>query len=503
MHTRLLLALVLALPFAAKAQTQPHPCGTPPRHTDWFKDYMRHRADFRTGADTMLHIPLAIHLVGTDAGNAHLSPMKLLDGFCVLNDDFANSNAQMHFYIESINYIDSTAWYSHPSVIIGYDMMVQNNHPNAINTYIVANPAGNAGYNLPSADGLAVGKTYVNTNNHTWAHEIGHNLSVQHPFLGWEGKIYSYTDTTPTRVTYDYTLFKDSLITDTTIIDTAWVELVDGSNCAFAADGICDTGPDYLSFGGWQCNSMGQSTILQRDPNFVDFRSDATNIMTYSNDACGATFTAGQIAAMRANLLTEKATYLHSAPSIDTIDTDVTLYAPTFNSLQDLRLYWSNVPNATHYVVQVSILPSFTLLHDEFITTDTTASLSGLLMDRNYYWRVRPFNYGYACTNTTAGTFDTYNVSPTTEVAAGLTLQLSPNPVTAQQPLTLALRTQAPTQATVRLVSSSGQLLWSRVMDFHSGDQNVTLPTSDLPAGTYILAIQTPQGIVHRRFVVL
>ena len=114
---------------------------------------------------------------------------------------------------------------------------------------------------------------------------MGHNLSIQHPFLGWEGNTFDYSLPTPTEVYYDYTYFQDTLILDTLIIDTAFVELMDGSNCTFAADGFCDTPPDYLS-NRWQCKPDSQSIILQKDPNGVDFYSDGINFMSYAFNVC-------------------------------------------------------------------------------------------------------------------------------------------------------------------------------------------------------------------------
>mgnify|MGYP000043822657 FL=1 len=87
----------------------------------------------------------------------------------------------------------------------------------------------------------------------------------------------TFSEPAPETVLYNYTLFKDSLILDTLIIDTAYVEKVDGSNCEYAADGFCDTPPDYLAY-RWTCNqSTGTSFGTMLDPNGESFKSDATS----------------------------------------------------------------------------------------------------------------------------------------------------------------------------------------------------------------------------------
>lgn len=506
-YTLVLLLFVLG---AVTLQAQVHPCGTEPHHTEWFKNYLRNKMAYRTGADTTLFVPMTLHILGTDNGAGYISYMKLLDGFCGLNNDYADSDAGIHFLINGdFRYINNSEWFSHDSLSDGNDMMVQSNVPNSMNTYIVANPAGNAGYNLPSADGMAMGKSAVNSNSHTWAHEVGHNCSVQHPFLGWEGKTYNYNVATPTTVTYNYTGFKKTFHNpnDTTIIDTAYVELVDGSNCMFAADGICDTPPDYLSYGGWQCNANGLSTVLLKDPNNVDFRADATNIMTYANDACGAKFTPGQIAAIRANLLTEKSSYLNfQNTTVDTIS-GVNLVTPAPNDVVDYQsvgFHWDAAAGATHYVFQTSFVASFSVLHAEFLTTDTTVTVANFINNRKYYWRVRPFNNAYTCAPVSeTEEFETADLTLIQEVKSVEKYKIYPNLITADQTINIDLTLSRALNADLLVVSANGQIVRKESTQFSTGDNQFQIETNALAAGIYVLVIQTEEGIIRDKFVVV
>lgn len=507
----ILLSLTFILGAITLQAQQVHPCGTEPHHTEWFKNHTRNQtAAYRgSGADTMLYVPMTIHIVGTDNGSGYISYMQLLDGFCGLNNDYASSDANIQFFFNGdFRYIDSTAWYNHDSLSVGYDMMIQNDVANSMNTYIVSNPAGNAGYNLPSAN-MAMRKGYVNANAHTWAHEIGHNCSVQHPFLGWEGKTYDYNIPTPTTVTYDYTGFKKVFHNpnDTTIIDTAFVELVDGSNCAFAADRICDTPPDYLSYGGWQCDANGQSTTLLKDPNNVDFRADATNIMTYANDACGAKFTPGQIAVIRANLLTEKSSYLnHQNMTVDTIPS-MNLITPAPNDVvdhQSVSFTWDRAAGATHYVFQTSFVTSFSALHSEILTSDTTVTVANFINNRKYYWRVRPFNQAYTCAPVSpAVTFETADLTLTQELKSVEKYRIYPNLITANQAINIDLTLSQNLNADILIVAANGQIVRKEHADFSTGDNQIQIQTNALAAGIYVLAIQTKEGIIRDKFVVV
>ncbi len=84
------------------------------------------------------------------------------------------------------------------------------------------------------------------------------------------------------------------------------VEKMDFSNCYDSGDRFCDTRPDYLNY-RWACAPDSLSVTVQKDPNGVEFRSDATLYMSYSLDVCSNRFTDEQIEAMRTNFQFKKA----------------------------------------------------------------------------------------------------------------------------------------------------------------------------------------------------
>lgn len=395
------------------------PCGTVSGIEPWLVEFTENPGLYQRSNDT-LYVALKIHLLANNAGTGRFAPTRVVSAFKRLNEDFAASNIQFYM-LGDWNNLDNTAWYNHDDIPTGIDMMFTNNVPDAVNTYFVSDPAGNCGYNLPYA-GIAMSHSCSGANDHTWAHEIGHNLKLPHPFIGWEGKLFSNFNPTPDTLTYDYTHFHS--VPDTIVpapLDTATVEYVDQNNCTTAADRICDTKPDYLSY-RWDCDANSESLVTQTDPAGATFKSDGTLFMSYSNDICSNRFSPDQIDIMRAHLLDVKFSYLHPGAPAPSVNGVSTLISPINNELvgnQNIELNWTPVEGADRYVVQVSRFAAFTQSSFEMMVSDTTVTIPQLLINFNFYWRVRPFNSLNVGEYSSTGTFKTVFVSSTDETAEG------------------------------------------------------------------------------------
>lgn len=474
------------------------PCGTPSGLAPMLLKYATRPQDFslERSADT-LYAGLQIHLLARDNGSGRFSPDRLLDAFCQLNEDFAASGIRFYFK-NDWNRIDSTGWYQHETIQEGIDMMLANNVPGALNNYFAANVAGNCGYNLPYA-GVAVGHGCAGPNSHTWAHEIGHALSLPHPFIGWEGKVYSILNPTPDTLTYDYTYFHDTIETQVPApLDTALVEYLDGSNCAIAADLICDTKPDYLSY-RWDCDGQGNSLVQQKDPTGATFYSDGTLFMSYSNDNCSNRFSDDQIAIMRATLQTEKADWLGSGPPEGDITEAPELLYPIGGQpapFSGTVLQWSAVPNATRYVLQVSRFANFIVKEVEIVTSETSYNMGQLPNNLTYYWRVRPFNDWYACTELTAYTsFKTADISAASDPDAE-GWRLYPTLTAAGDPLNLVFPSSWQHEtARCAVYDHAGHLMWEHTLPAVQGHNLLRLPSSDWPQGVYRIVFSSARGL--------
>ncbi|MEQ1744153.1 MAG: hypothetical protein ABMA02_01920 [Saprospiraceae bacterium] len=479
------------------------PCGTVSHIDPWLKKYLASPSDYPEGTDT-LWVGMQLHLLAKSDGKERISTEQLLDALNRLNTDFAPSG--IRFYCKNDwKQINNTTWYQHDSLTQGIQMMFANNVPDVLNAYFVAKAAGNCGYNLPYA-GVAMAHGCAGADSHTWTHEVGHALSIQHPFIGWEGKLYNPANPTPDTLTYDYTHFHSK--PDTIVpapLDTALVEYVNGSNCGIAADRICDSGPDYLSY-RWNCNGQGQSTVVQKDPSGATFVSDGTLFMSYANDVCQTRFTAQQTAIMRAKLQTDKVAWL--APStpapIIAAGTAVQLVSPV-NFAQvpvaGALLTWTAVSGATHYLVQVSKVASFGISDFEAVVTDTFALTGNLTVNWNYYWRVRPFNCASSGVFSSAGRFTPKTVSVQSATEAGW--RIYPSIVGGGEPILLEIPENWQGQsADFRVFDTAGRLMWQSVQALESPRQLLRMPTESWPRGVYNLLCTGKVGVVRQTVVI-
>lgn len=464
-------------------------CGTHEGKVEWLKHYQANPDVYpgRSMEDT-IYVPLTIHIVGDDNGNGFFALSRFFDAFCTLNNDFKPSAIQ--FYVAGdIRYISNSAYYNHdyPN---GYDMMENNNVSLTVNCYIVDSPAGNCGYSVYDL-GVALSKGCMDAGDHTWAHELGHQLSLPHTFYGWEGIEMDYSQNAPYYV------------------DGEAVERVDGVNCNFASDGFCDTPPDYLNF-RWTCNADGMSSIVQHDPYGESFQSDGTLFMSYSNDECAARFSDEQIGAMRSNLLTERAYLLYNqTPPVPITENELVIVAPENDSAIDYQegtqLMWEPIAGAELYVVDVSVLPTFSFVLLRYFVDETQVSIEpeDLLPNKNYYWRVRPFNRYDACVDYAgSGAFNTFPMVSSQEREPVAQLSIQPNPVSPSQSVTLQFGSEYSQELLLKVFHSSGQLLEQRALQANTGLNSVELDASRWVSGVYLLQIAGNEGITTRKIVV-
>lgn len=490
-HALLLCWCTVWLPLFAVAQGEDvkenlHPCGTS-GVDPWLIRYLNRTVAPPESGDT-LWAGIQIHLLARDDGSGRLTPDRLLDAFHRLNEDFSQTGIRF-FFKHPWNLINRTFWFQHDSIVHGREMMFANNVSGALNVYFMARAAGNCGYNLPYA-GIAMAHACSGANDHTWAHEVGHALALPHPFLGWEGKVYDPNQPTPDTLLYDYTHFHS--MPDTIVpapLDTALVEYADGSNCAIAADRICDTGPDYLSY-RWNCNAQGQSTVEQRDPAGTPFFSDGTLFMSYAADNCQRRFTVQQIQIMRARLLTDRSEWLAPTAPANSILQAPQLVAPINSAPSPVNatvLQWKAVPEATHYLIQVSKVGGYGIRDFEVVVTDTFVLAQNLTPNWNYFWRVRPFNAAYVGAYSPSGRFlsvpstavrahepDGWRVFPTL-LSPGVPVRIEVPPSWQGSPLVISV------------FDATGRLLFREECRFSREPQEILLPTDGWASGAYYL----------------
>lgn len=494
-----LLFLFFTIPALAQEpdETTLGPCGAPPGISPWLLEWHEQPEHFPARSSDTLYVGLQVHLLARDNGTGRLAPEKLLDAFCRLQQDFAASGVRF-FFKNDWNLINNTGWHNHETIPEGIDMMLTNNYPDALNAYFVSGAAGNCGYNLPYA-GVAIAHACADPGEHTWAHEVGHALSLPHTFIGWENTPYNFGLPTPDTLTYDYTYFHDSVETQVPApLDTALVERLDGSNCGVAADLFCDTRPDYLNY-RWNCDAQNESLVTLKDQTGATFKADGTLFMSYSSDVCSNRFSDEQIAALRANLLTEKVAWLAPGPLPADVSGLPELLSPPDGApvpADEVALHWSAVPGATHYLVQVSRLSNYLVKNFDLVVTDTTFIATALPPNFTYYWRVRPFNYGFTCTEFTAsGTFLALPASAVAGAQGAEDWRCYPTRLAAGQTLTLELPESWQHEAAqCQLFDAVGRLCWQSAVTPAGSKIFLQIPIENLPAGVYRFVLHNPHG---------
>lgn len=483
------MALVSLFTITLGAQTQElAPCGTVDQKSEWLRAYQQRPAGSTPRTDELMFIPIQMHIVGDDNGSGYYSTKVLLEAFCTLNEDFAESNIQF-FFAGPTNYINNTNYYDH-NFNQGSRMMNQNNVADAINCYVVESPAGNCGYFSPGNDGVALAKNCMDPHDHTWSHEIGHFLSLPHTFFGWE-----FIDQD---VDFDLPVAE--------VVEGVEIEKVDRSNCNRAGDGFCDTPSDYLSF-RWGCNSTGFSNISQVDPNGEEFQSDGSYFMSYGGDACANRFSGEQIDAMRANITERRSELITQAPdNLEAIiipEATLTTISPLETvTTQTVMVEWEPIPNATKYVVQINPFAIFSIVFNEYIVDEPRVLFDNVIPDKTFFYRVKPFSDQYTCAPFTMPvTFQSGMVTSTYEPLASQTVSLNPNPVSnglAQ----LSIDTAIEQGGEWTLYDATGRQLQRQLLSPQNAYRQQAIDVSDLGPGLYYLRILVDNKQLTKKLIV-
>ena len=261
----ILLALtsILSLQAFAQHNHQRGVCGTTEIDMERLKANIAYAKANPLQSRMTTYIPVRYHLIGEDDGTGAASPNDILDLMTAVNVDFAQYN--LHFYLEDgdgapWDYTYNDGLYNEHATFQPFLLNEKRSNANAMTIFVPndATPPNSSGlgttlgYYSPQSDYLVFKKSEVGSNASTATHEIGHYLSLPHPFQGWDCT--SWDGTTNDFVT-------SPVMERTAPCRNVPVELVsrgtDG-NCATAGDFFCDTPADYnLGFGWDDCNYTG------------------------------------------------------------------------------------------------------------------------------------------------------------------------------------------------------------------------------------------------------
>ncbi len=500
MKRNLLIATVLAFTvFAFPAMAQnfggSHVCGLNGADAAMVKEQMMaNRAemrDFVRKRGAITYVPVRLHLVADNNGGNRVSERAALDMMCILNDFYLVHEIQ--FYLSgSFNYIDHSVLLDNPTSGDAYSKMVEEKVDNAINVFInrFIQSSGSlsvlAYYQPPvdQADWIVITKNSVYGSN-VLAHEMGHFFSLSHPFFGWASEPYNESlhgnpvgNIAPDNVTEN--------------------DRMDQSNCMIAADGICDTPPDFL-FVAPDCGEFTEG-IMDFNSEVIDPMED--NVMGYFPNCASYKLTPDQADAVHMSLESDARDYVNpgSTPSLEEIASVPFLLTPLNGSTvgyTSVYFSWQEVPGATRYLLEIDDVGTF-------VTSFPGKTLTNLEENVTYNWKVRPFSSLKTCTIFSQQFSFTTNDSPisTTEIASVENWLVRPNPIAKNNKLVIEMNSNEAFDAEIKVYTLTGQLLSTTNNTFVQGASTFEVTTNDLNTGMYIISVQSGKGVMNQKIVV-
>jgi len=259
---------------------------------------------------------------------------------------------------------------------------------------------------------------------------------------------------------------------------------------------LCDTPPDYnfgLTSNG--CNY----TYDVWDYNHEKVIPQKENQMSYFNNCDSYLFTPNQTTRMQTNYNSTSRNYLKNqpTPNLDTIIGPVSIIQPTQG--QQLNVYdgvlfdWEDVPNATHYILEIRNLSS-----NEYLIVDKSEYYAtNLRKNFQYTYEVTPFSFGQFCAVSQSVTFKTGNssITSTDEFVQDMKMRIYPNPVALGTPLVVQMENGAPGPVHYQVFDMQGKLVYADAVLFEEGKDHLLLTTRGWKTGLHMVQIKSGKGV--------
>lgn len=491
-------------------------CGTYPGSEGFelmkarLQNNLRNVAEGTVTARNVSFVPIKFHVGARADGSGRISVSKVLDQLCELNEDFEPYDIQFFLAGGQINFINNTAFYENHSATQNSIMAIQRDS-RAINVYVVESantgesPGGGvtlAYYNPQSSrDWIVITKTFVRENDATLSHEIGHFFSLMHTFSGWEcGAYNTENENAPATASCS------------TGQSTYFTERANGTNCETAGDMVCDTPPDYNNGLGWSGCDFTRNVL---DPMGNPIDPQERNYLSYFLSCPDQEyfFTPQQQDLINSDLNSFARNYLRLDPTptlpILSSETVTNLVYPIEGETTPFYNYvnfeWEAVPGATAYYLEIDRVPTFSLTPIRLVVYGNTKEIEDLDSDRNYYWRVRPFNAMSGCAPASSiNNFSTGDGITSTETPSFLEeFSVYPNPVFGQSEVQLRLNSEKAFRGQVAMLDITGRPTGvQRTYDFNVGEQQMSLNIADLTSGIYLLQVESEAGRFTQKVVI-
>lgn len=242
----------------------------------------------------------------------------------------------------------------------------------------------------------------------------------------------------------------------------------------------------------------------------------SNNVMSYYGDVCATDFSVEQSDAMKMDIVSRGFSTLYDDPTDAAITQPATLEYPSNGSIAPQPLVhfrWDAVPNATMYHIEICELSivGACLLNGEkydFTTTSTDAWLT-LSPNKRYKWSVMPINSISFCDRatlqSTEATFEVYDwtIGVDKVEAEIATTRVYPNPTSKNQQVMVEINATKDAVTQISMINSIGQTVMpAQTISITQGVNVERLNTANLPAGLYIINVETEGTITSHKLVI-
>jgi len=468
-------------------------CGMSTEDQALMAELYGHPKNIQANREDWVFIPVMFHLVSEGNGDGRINYGPILKNLARINKDY--NGFKMRFYIYGFNELKNSQIYLSPSTSL--NAIVANKDPNALNIFITENAdtqggglGTTLGYYSPQGDYIIVRKQELTSATSTLSHEIGHFFTLKHTFYGWEANPWNEAEHT----------------NHVTLINAPGtnipVEIMQRTNCSIAADGFCDTPPDY-NFG---ITSNGCNYTYQvYDSNDDLIIPQKNNFMSYFNDCSTYVFTDEQTQAMKNSFYGDQRDFLRREYVPDTAMISSTIQftnptagstVPTYNAV---TIEWNPVDGATDYLLEITGNGKMTT----YFSSEPSIFITDLSPNITYIVLLIPFNDGIPNYVTKVTQFKTgTEVSKVNDINFVNDFELYPVPATQGNNVSIQFNSSKYIDSSIKILDILGNIVTSNGFRINAGVNNYLLNTTSLAKGIYFVRIEAENKILTKKLII-